>query len=65
MVIMLTAYKSDLVSRRDVNEEKGEALAVEHGLFFREKSSKTSFNVEKAFIDTAREIYEKNPRRGF
>lgn len=59
MVIMLIANKSDLDSRRDKKEEKGEAFALEHGLIFRETSSKTSSNVEEAFINTAREIFDK------
>ena len=64
MVIMLIANKSDLDSRRDEKEEKCEALALEHGLIFRETSSKTSSNVKEAFINTVREIYKKNSRRG-
>uniref|UniRef100_A0A6I8Q255 RAB2A, member RAS oncogene family n=1 Tax=Xenopus tropicalis TaxID=8364 RepID=A0A6I8Q255_XENTR len=59
MVIMLIANKSDLESRREVKKEEGEAFAREHGLIFMETSAKTASNVEEAFINTAKEIYEK------
>ncbi|CAN0069983.1 ras-related protein Rab-2A-like [Lethenteron reissneri] len=59
MVIMLIGNKSDLESRREVKREEGEAFAREHGLVFMETSAKTATNVEEAFINTAREIYEK------
>lgn len=59
MVIMLIGNKSDLESRREVKREEGEAFAREHGLVFMETSAKTAAGVEEAFINTAREIYEK------
>merc|ERR1712012_692706 len=59
MVIMLIGNKSDLEARRDVKREEGEAFAREHGLVFMETSAKTAANVEEAFINTAREIYDK------
>ncbi|KAM4031374.1 ras-related protein Rab-2A-like [Anomaloglossus baeobatrachus] len=59
MVIMLIANKSDLESRREVKKNEGEAFAREHGLIFMETSAKTASNVEEAFINTAKEIYEK------
>jgi Ras-related protein Rab-2A len=52
-------FFSDLEARRDVIHEKGEAFAREHGLVFMETSAKTAANVEDAFINTAREIYDK------
>jgi len=48
-----------LEARRDVKREEGEAFAREHGLIFMETSAKTAANVEEAFINTAREIYDK------
>jgi Ras-related protein Rab-2A len=59
MVIMLIGNKSDLESRREVKKEEGEVFAREHGLIFMETSAKTAANVEEAFINTAKEIYEK------
>lgn len=50
---------SDLESRREVKQEEGAAFAREHGLVFMETSAKTAANVEEAFINTAKEIYEK------
>ena len=50
---------SDLEARRDVKREEGEAFAREHGLVFMETSAKTAANVEEAFINTAREIFDK------
>ena len=50
---------SDLEARREVKKEEGEAFAREHGLIFMETSAKTAANVEEAFINTAKEIYQK------
>ena len=48
-----------LQHRRAVSTEEGEQFAREHGLIFLETSAKTAFNVEEAFINTARAIYDK------
>jgi Ras-related protein Rab-2A len=53
------SYFSDLEGRREVKREEGEAFAREHGLIFMETSAKTAANVEEAFINTAKEVYEK------
>lgn len=55
----LLNFDSDLDSRREVKKEEGEAFAREHGLVFMETSARTAANVEEAFINTAKEIYEK------
>uniref|UniRef100_M3XTB9 RAB2A, member RAS oncogene family n=1 Tax=Mustela putorius furo TaxID=9669 RepID=M3XTB9_MUSPF len=57
--VLLIISISDLESRREVKKEEGEAFAREHGLIFMETSAKTASNVEEAFINTAKEIYEK------
>lgn len=55
----MSSHFSDLDSRREVKKEEGEAFAREHGLVFMETSARTAANVEEAFINTAKEIYEK------
>ena len=59
LCIIILSLPSDLEARRDVKREEGEAFAREHGLIFMETSAKTAANVEEAFINTAREIYDK------
>eukprot|EP00210_Caulerpa_lentillifera_P006834 g6533.t1 len=59
MTIMLIGNKCDLANRRAVSTEEGEQFARENGLVFLETSAKTAHNVEEAFINTARKIYEK------
>jgi len=59
MTIMLIGNKCDLESRRAVSKEEGEQFAKEHGLFFLETSAKTAANVEEAFQQTAKNIYDK------
>ena len=39
--------------------EEGQQFANEHGLIFLETSAKTAANVEEAFINTAKLIYNK------
>jgi len=57
MAIMLIGNKSDL-ERREVSYEEGAQFARENGLIFRETSAKTAQNVEEAFMQTARKIYD-------
>jgi len=59
MTIMLIGNKSDLEHRRAVTLEEGQQFANEHNLIFLETSAKTAANVEEAFINTARRIYDK------
>lgn len=54
-----TTLAGTLQHRRAVSTEEGEQFAKEHGLVFLETSAKTAHNVEDAFINTARKIYEK------
>ncbi|VDK89651.1 unnamed protein product [Litomosoides sigmodontis] len=57
-VIFLIGNKSDLDGQRDVTFEEAKAFADENGLTFLECSAKTGDNVEDAFLDTARKIYQ-------
>ncbi|KAL6553864.1 Ras-related protein RABB1c [Orobanche minor] len=59
MIIVLIGNKCDLAHKRAVSTEEGEQFAKENGLIFMEASSKTSLNVEEAFIKTASTIYMK------
>ena len=52
-------HADELQHGRAVSTEEGEQFAKEHGLVFLETSAKTAHNVEDAFINTARKIYEK------
>mmetsp|Transcript_71488 Transcript_71488/g.149452 ORF Transcript_71488/g.149452 Transcript_71488/m.149452 type:complete len:224 (+) Transcript_71488:158-829(+) len=57
MVVMLIGNKSDL-EHREVSYDEGAWFAKQNGLLFQEASAKTGQNVESAFLDTARQIYE-------
>lgn len=57
MVIILIGNKSDL-DRREVTYDEGAWFARQNGLFFLETSAKTGQNVDAAFLDTAKSIYE-------
>ncbi len=57
MVIMLIGNKSDMDHKRVVSTDEGARFAKENNLIFLETSAKTAFNVEEAFVQTARQIY--------
>jgi len=59
MIIMLIGNKSDLEAKRAITYEEGKKLAEEQGLVFMETSAKTASNVDEAFLETAKIIYEK------
>ncbi|KAL4483919.1 hypothetical protein ABPG72_013925 [Tetrahymena utriculariae] len=59
MSFILVGNKCDLEQDRQVSYEEGEKFAKEHDLVYLEVSAKTAYNVEEAFKQTAKMIYEK------
>ncbi|KAJ5069369.1 ras-related protein rab-4a [Anaeramoeba ignava] len=57
-VIVMIGNKTD-IQERQVSFEEAKNYADEHGLTYLETSAKTGENVETAFLQTARIIYEK------
>eukprot|EP01105_Mastigella_eilhardi_P016451 TRINITY_DN3761_c0_g1_i2.p1 TRINITY_DN3761_c0_g1~~TRINITY_DN3761_c0_g1_i2.p1 ORF type:complete len:206 (-),score=48.71 TRINITY_DN3761_c0_g1_i2:90-707(-) len=58
ITIMLIGNKCDLEQSRAVSREEGERFAKENNLVFMETSAKTAQNVEEAFLQTAKSIYD-------
>lgn len=58
IVVIMIGNKKDLESKRQVSYEEGEELARQYRLMFLETSAKTAFNVEEAFISSARCILD-------
>lgn len=50
--------KSDLENTREVTYEEAKQFADDNGIFFFETSAMSGQNVEEAFIETARIIYQ-------
>ncbi|KAI3977008.1 hypothetical protein MKX01_008866 [Papaver californicum] len=58
MVIVLVGNKSDLVDKREVEEEEGRNLAEKEGLYFMETSALENVNVEEAYLEMVTKIFE-------
>ena len=59
ITIMLIGNKADLENARVVSTEEGRTFAQKNGIFFLETSSKTSKNVDEAFLNVAKDVLAK------
>ncbi|KAL5282289.1 RAB14 family protein [Megaselia abdita] len=57
-VIIMCGNKSDLETMREVTYDEAKQFADDNGLYFFETSAMSGQNVEEAFIETARIIYQ-------
>jgi len=64
ITIILIGNKCDLETQRQVSQEEAQAFATKHGLVFLETSAKTAHNVDQAFINSAKTIYDKMEASG-
>ncbi|KAI9012766.1 ras family-domain-containing protein [Gaertneriomyces semiglobifer] len=56
---ILVGNKCDMVEKRVVSKEQGQALADEYGIKFLETSAKSNIGVEEAFFTLARDIKKR------
>eukprot|EP00997_Jenningsia_sp_PLL12_P008077 NODE_4799_length_626_cov_130.383016_g4006_i1.p1 GENE.NODE_4799_length_626_cov_130.383016_g4006_i1~~NODE_4799_length_626_cov_130.383016_g4006_i1.p1 ORF type:complete len:96 (-),score=22.20 NODE_4799_length_626_cov_130.383016_g4006_i1:71-358(-) len=57
--MVLVGNKVDMEAQREVSFEEASRFADENGLMFAESSAKTGLNVEEAFLQTAKSIFDK------
>jgi len=60
---MILGNKCDREEKRQVSKEKGQALAVRHGVKFFESSALSGLNVEEAFLTMAGDIKKKTEKK--
>ncbi|XP_073833905.1 RAS oncogene family member Rab10 isoform X2 [Musca autumnalis] len=60
---MILGNKCDMTDKRIVSKERGEAIAREHGIRFKETSAKSNINIESAFCELAEAILDKTAGR--
>ncbi|CAG9330568.1 unnamed protein product [Blepharisma stoltei] len=59
ITVILVGNKVDLESNRAITAEEGEKFASEHGILFIEASAKEAFNVDEAFVNSAKAVLVK------
>lgn len=59
LVTILVGNKCDLDRRRQVSTKEGEDFARENGMLFVETSAKSAENIDLAFIQVSRLIYDR------
>ncbi|KAL4631689.1 ras-related protein Rab-39B-like [Arapaima gigas] len=58
IVFLLVGHKCDLEAQRQVTRQEAEKLAGAYGMRYVETSARDAINVEKAFTDLTRDIFE-------
>ncbi|XP_069468738.1 ras-related protein Rab-39B [Ambystoma mexicanum] len=58
IVFVLVGHKCDLDTQRQVTRHEAEKLAAAYGMKYIETSARDAINVEKAFTELTRDIYE-------
>ncbi|KAA8586754.1 hypothetical protein FQN60_000590 [Etheostoma spectabile] len=58
IVFLLVGHKCDLEAQRQVTQQEAEKMAGVYGMRYVETSARESINVEKAFVDLTRDIFE-------
>lgn len=58
---MILGNKCDMEAKRVISQEKGQAIAREHGIPFLETSAKANINIERAFMELAEAVLNKTP----
>ncbi|XP_053187521.1 ras-related protein Rab-39B-like [Scomber japonicus] len=58
IVFLLVGHKYDLEVQRQVTQQEAEKLASAYGMRYVETSARDAINVEKAFVDLTKDIFE-------
>lgn len=61
--LLLVGNKCDLEDKRQVSQQDGDELAKRLGLIFLETSAKTSYNIEEAFQEMAKQLIKEAPNK--
>lgn len=59
ITIILIGNKCDLEQQRQVSQQEASDFATKNGLVYLEASAKTAHNVDQAFLNSAKTIYDK------